>query len=429
MSAIETVRGLRVEGAWRSIGWTLVFMVLAFSLWAYGAELDEVAIAEGEVIPEENVKIIQHLEGGIVRELLVDEGQMVKTGDALVHIGLPVSAINHMELQSRRDGLILKRARLKAEIDAGTLELPAEPAQREADRALAERQVYAARQAEKKARKEAIGELISQRRLAIDELLAARRALSNDLELARENLAISKDLVRDGLTSKLDHIQRRREVQRLEGELAALKPAIPRARAALAEAEKKLDEDKMRQEREVLEMLSDLEGELAETAEQLSDASGQADRAIIRSPIDGYVKGLRHHTIGGVIRPGEPIMEVVPATGPLMVQARLSPSDRGYVAVGQKAVTKISAYDFVRYGGLEGSIVRISADTVSDPDGRSYFEVLVAPDKAHFGQTEGELAISPGMLATVDIHTGKRTVMEFLLKPLLTVKQEALRER
>lgn len=429
MDTSQKLAALQVDRGWRGFAWIIAILIGVLGIWAYHAELDEVAIADGEVAPEGRVKTIQHLEGGIIREILTQEGSLVKQGDPLLRIELPMSAINEKELSAKHDGLILTRTRLLAEIAGDDLRLPILETSRQPKLAAAETQAFATRRQEKAARMAALGQLAQQRRLAIQELLAAREALRNDLALSRENLAISTDLVRDRLVSQLEHLERKRDAQRLEGELAALAPAIPRSKAALAEVQQRSEEEILRARREIMEQLARAENDIARTEEVLAEANSQAARTTIHSPINGVVKGLKYHTIGAVVRPGEPIMDIVPNNGRLVIEARLNPVDRGYVSVGQKAVSKISAYDFIRYGGIDGVISHIGADTVVGPDGAAYFKVLVRPEKTYLGAVPGTLPISPGMIASVDIHTGQKSVMEYLLKPLLRVSKEAFRER
>ncbi len=420
---------LDINEGWRKVAWAIAVLLAVGMAWASLARLDEVAIADGEVVPADKVKVVQHLEGGIIERIFVAEGQAVAAGDRLVRIELPVTAVNVEEIEARRDGFLLARARLTAEIEAVPLAFPPDVAARRPALAKAERQTYDAHREELTRKVAAIGQQIRQRELAVTELTAARTALRTDLKLAKENYAISEDLARDGLTSKIDHLERKREVKRLEGELQALAPAIPRARAAIGEARERLGEEKLRFQRELLEKLSRTEADIARTDQLLAEATGQASRTVIRSPVAGIVKNLRFHTIGGVVGPGDPILELVPSDERLVIQARLQPMDRGYVAVGQNARAKISAYDFVRYGALEGRITHIGADSTVAPDGSSYFEVVMAPERNYLGDRPGLLVIKPGMTAVLDIRTGTKTVMQYLLKPVIKTGQEAFRER
>ena len=208
-----------------------------------------------------------------------------------------------------------------------------------------------------------------------------------------------------------------------------LGPALPRAQAAIAEASQRLKEAEARFQRQAREDLGETEQNIARVQELLAQATDQGVRAEIRSPIDGVVKKLRHNTIGGVVTPGEPIMELVPTGDTLVISAKLSPADRGYVDVGQAAKVKVTTYDYSRYGGLDGRVIQVAPDTSADKNGQTFFEVIIETDKSYLGDAVGTLPITPGMQATVDIHTGTRTVAEYLVKPVLRLRDEAFRER
>jgi adhesin transport system membrane fusion protein len=227
----------------------------------------------------------------------------------------------------------------------------------------------------------------------------------------------------------MEHLRLQAEVESLEGELQGLGPALPRARAAVAEAAQRLREGEVRFQREAREGVGETEQNIARVQELLAQATDQGVRAEIKSPIDGVVKKLRYNTIGGVVTPGEAIMDIVPTGEKLIIEARLSPIDRGYVDAGQPALVKISTYDFVRYGGLTGVVSQVAPDASTDKNGTPYFDVIVETDKAYLGDRAGKLPITPGMQATVDIHTGTRSVMEYLIKPVLKLRDEAFRER
>ena len=226
----------------------------------------------------------------------------------------------------------------------------------------------------------------------------------------------------------MEHLALEREVEALQGEIETIDSAIPRARSALAEAQERERELGLTFRREAAEELGKAEVTIERTRELVSKASEQVARTEIQSPIDGVVKNMRYHTIGGG-QGGEPIMEIVPSHEDLVVEARLNPVDRGYVEAGQPAVVKISTYDFVRYGELDGVVELIAPDATLDDSGEPYFRVVVATDRSYLGAEPGDLLITPGMQATVDIRTGKRTVIEYLIKPILKLRHEAFRER
>ncbi len=429
MSRLDALLARHPLPTWRPVAWPIVGLLALFLVWANFAQLDEFSVAPGEVIPRGKVKVVQHLEGGIIEEIHVREGDTVREGDPLVRLDLGATLVNREEIQARLDGEMLRRARLSAETEDRELALPAESAGRRPALALAERRAHAARRSELESTLSVLRSQIEQRELQVKELEARQRAVTNNLALARERLRLSSSLLGQGLTARIDHLKLEAEVEDLEGEMQSLKPAIPRAEAAVAEAKEKLQEANVRFHRQAQEELSAVEQSIARLEEVLGQATEQRKRAEIRSPIDGVVKNMRYNTIGGVVSPGEPIMEIVPTGDTLVVEAKLSPTDRGYVEEGQRAVVKVTAYDFVRYGGLDGTVALVAADASSTEKGVPFFRVIVETDKPHLGEEAGALPISPGMQASVDIHTGKKSVMEYLIKPVLKLRHEAFRER
>lgn len=411
------------------VAWIVMALVAAFLLWANYAQLDEVVSAQGAVVPRGQVKVIQHLEGGSIREIPVAEGAKVKAGDVLLQLDLAIDGINPAELAVRHDSLLLERVRLRAESSGEALVFPADIASRRPTLVAAERESFAARRRQLASAQEVLRKQERQRELDIKELEATRRAVLADFELARKNLAMSQELLKDELTSKMDHLRLVREVEALNGKLGVLEPAIPRARAALAEARERLRAEVLRFRRVARDELGKVEVNIARTRELLAEATQQVRRAEIRSPIDGTVKNLRYYTIGGVVRPGEPIMEIVPASKRMVVEARLSPADRGYVRVGQDAVVKISTYDFIRYGGLDGTVEQIGADSTTGSDGKPYYKLVVETDKTYLGDDPEARPILPGMTATVDVQIGRRSVMRYIVTPVLKLRAEAFRER
>ncbi|MFO1126945.1 MAG: HlyD family type I secretion periplasmic adaptor subunit [Rhodospirillales bacterium] len=432
-TAFEELLARHPLPAWRRIVWLMMALIVSFFVWAKFTTVEEVAVASGEVVPRGKVKVIQHLEGGIVDAIFVAEGDSVRAGELLVRLNLATSGVNRNELLARLDREEMRRVRLMAELGATPLApllLPADPAKRQPDIAAAELKTFEARRREKTSSQAVLREQINQRGLAVQELEAKKRSTSANLALARERLKLSESLLAAGLTARMEHLKMQAEVESLEGELAALGPAIPRAHAAVEEAEQRLKEADDRFRREANDQLGECEEQIARLRELLAEATDQGRRAEIRSPIDGVVKKLRYNTIGGVVAPGDPIMEIVPTEEKLVVSARLNTADRGYVHAGQAATVKITTYDFVRYGGLSGRVTHVAPDTSADAKtGAPYFEVTVETDKGRLGTDAQPLPITAGMQAIVDINTGERTVLDYLVQPVLKLRHEAFRER
>jgi adhesin transport system membrane fusion protein len=419
----------RTRAPFRVLGWVVILLLVSLGVWSYSAELEEVSIAQGEVVPQGQVKVIQHLEGGIIEQIHVAEGSLVSVGDPLVQLDLTASGASREELSLRLDALVLTRARLQAEARHEDPSFPDTVAVRRPDLVVSERRSYEARRDEYESGLQVLREQALQRELTVVEMKTQYSTASRDLELARVEFDMSSDLLAESLTPKIEHLKLQREVEELEGKLLTLEAGIPRGEAALAEARQRLEEERLKFRRVALEELNRVELQIAQANETLIKATDQVFRAEIRSPIDGVVKSLRYHTIGGVVSPGEAIMEIVPTEDNLVIEAKLNPADIGYVRVGQPAVVKINTYDFVRYGGLEGEVIHLSADSHTDNDGATYFRVVALTTKTYLGDQPGDLPITPGMQAQVDIHTGSKSVLHYLLKPVLKLKSDAFRER
>ena len=416
---------------WRPLARAVITLTGIFIVWALVAQLDEVAIAEGEVVPEGKVKVIQHLEGGTVREIHVADGTEVKEGTPLMLIELPVSSLNKDELQVRLDGYMLQRARLEAELTGHNLAFPEAEAARQPALVESERRSFEARRQALRATLAVLQEQVHQKGLEVQEYETKQRTLSTSLRLSQERFAMSKDLVKSGLASRMDHVQMESQMEDLKGQLESAYASIPRAKAAQQEARSRMEEEQARFQRTAQGEMSEAELNIARTKELFSQATDQQRRTLITSPIDGIIKNLRSNTIGGVVKPGDPIMEIVPLHERLQIDAKLNPMDRGYVQLGQRATVKISAYDYTTYGGLEGDVILVAPDTTvpQTPNAQPYYRVVVQTDRAYIGDESAKRLISPGMQASVEIHTGTRSVMEFLVKPVLKLRHEAFRER
>jgi adhesin transport system membrane fusion protein len=400
-----------------------------FFVWAAFAHFDEVSVATGEIVPQGRIKTIQHLEGGIVEELFVQDGDLVRADTPLMQINLGQLASSKEELQIRHDGLLLAKARLESEADGKPMVFPADVAARQPRLKEAEENTHEARLREFTSTEAVLENQVHQRERDVNDFSARLQASENNLKLARERLAMSADLLKDGLTSRIEHSQAQSQVESLTGEAASLREGLPRARDALNEARERVKELHLKFSREAREQLTETEQNLARTQELLGTASDQQLRSTIKSPIAGIVKNMRYHTIGGVVKPGDPIMDIVPSEDALVVEAKLNPIDRGFVRAGQKTTVKIDTFDYARYGGIEGEVISVAPDSTTPETGQPYFKVLVRTDKTYLGKPEDGYTITPGMGATVDIHTGTKSVLTYLVRPVLKLRAEAFRER
>lgn len=429
MSAFGKLAGSFRRSRWLYPSRIIMLLVAGVVAWAWMTPLDEVASAEGEVAPQGKVKVIQHLEGGIIRELFVTEGDTVYAGAELMRLELGEERRNPMELQAELDGLMLARAPWDAEINSQPLFFDPALSQRRPDDVTREIQSFEARRAEIDSARFVVKKQINQRKLAIDTLETRRRAISNDLALAEQNLTMADQAVLQGMGTKSDQLTLQRDVESLKGGIRTLDAETRQARGDLEEAQARLDEVRKRYTNEATERLGEIDRQIARIREALGSVTAQVKRTTILAPIDGVVKKMRYNTLGGVVRPGEAIMEIVPVRDELVIEARLNPNDRGYVTMGQLAKIKITTYDFTRYGTLDGVVTLIGADTDKDDDGVPYFRVVVQAAQQYLGTSSAPLWISPGMEASVDIHTGTRTVFQYFIQPLLKLRHDAFRER
>ena len=390
--------------------------------------VDRVVTAPGKVVPFDKVKVIQHLEGGIIQDILVRENQTVKAGEALVQLDLATGGINSGEMRARMASLKLAKIRLEAEAEGLEPKWP-EDMRREFPQIIsAEQATYFSKRDEKSSSFNALDNTVLQNRQRVAEARERMASLEASLEIARKELAVSEELLKDKLTSQLEHFQRQSNVEGMLGEIAQLRQSIIGSQAAINESIARRNQEAARYKREAANEIGDYERRIASLTQELSRADEQDDRSVIRAPIDGVIKNLRFQSAGNVVKPGEPIMEVVPLKDQLVIELKLNPADRGYVNLRQEVLVKISTYDFYRYGGLIGQVTGIAADTDTGKNEEQFYRVIVSTDKTWVGEEEGVYPISPGMLGEVDIKVDTQMILWSLLRPVLKLKTEALRE-
>ena len=425
---LDTLLAEQGPPVWRRVDMRLGLLLALALSWSFFGQVDQVVTAQGKVIPHDKVKVIQHLEGGIVKRVIVRENSVVKKGDPLIELDLATGGINKPEMSTRMAALQFVKARLEAESRGRQPVFPDHLIKEHPAVAEAERSTFAVRHSEFAGAMDALSGQITQSRHRIAESQAKLTSLEASLRLAQQELAVSEDLVRDKLISQLEHFQRKSAVERLLGDVAMTRQAIPGAHGALDEslARKREEEGKFR--RRAADELGEVERKIGSLQEELGRATDQENRSVIRSPIDGVVKNVRYQSTGNVVKPGEPVMEVVPSREELVVEVNLSPTDRGYLGPGLYALVKISAFDFFRYGGLDGKVTAITADTDTGKNEEHFYRVTISTDKSWLGDAPGQLPITTGMLAEVDIHVGSRSIFWLLIKPVLKLKHEAFRE-
>jgi len=399
-----------------------------FLTWANFAELDEVARGGGRVVPSTQVQVVQNLEGGILSELLVREGQKVTRGQVLVRIDDTSAGSNYREQRARYLGLLASIARLDAEIGGGAPKFPAEVL---AEPGLAEReiQLLQSRRDLVNSSVAALRQETEQRQREIAELESRVAALSRSAALSQEELRVTEPLFQQGAVSKVEILRLQREVNDLIGNLNSSRLLIGKARAALAGAEQRVAEKIGAFRSDSLAQLSENKVKLKALQETQSAAEDRVARTEVRAPVDGIVKRMHISTVGGVIKPGADILEIVPVDDRLLIEAKVSPNDIAYIRTGQDVLVKLTAYDFALYGGLPGEVEQIAADSIVDDNGNVTYQVWVRTREARLGRSGRDVEIIPGMVAEIDIITGKKTILQYLLKPVLRARDYGLRER
>ncbi|KIV73324.1 MULTISPECIES: HlyD family type I secretion periplasmic adaptor subunit [Pseudomonadaceae] len=409
--------------------WTLIGFTLFLGLWAHFAEIDEVTRGEGKAIPSSKLQKISNLEGGIISELFVHEGQVVEAGDPLLRLDATRFQSNVGETEADRVAMALRVERLSAEVEGRELVIPDELRQKAPGQAESEEALFRSRQQQLRDEVAGLEQQLVQKQQEQREFVSKQGQYRNSLELLRQEIAISEPLVAEGAISKVEVLRLKRSEVEVRGQLEATNLAIPRAESAIKEVEQKVAETRSRFRSEALTQLNEARTDLNKAEATGKALEDRVNRTLVTSPVRGIVKQLLVNTIGGVIQPGSDLVEIVPLDDTLLVEARIRPQDIAFLHPGQKAMVKFTAYDYTIYGGLQADLEQIGADTITDEDGNSFYLIKLRTRKSHLGSDEKPLLIIPGMVASVDIMTGKKSILSYLLKPIIRARAEALRER
>ena len=409
--------------------WGLIAFVAFCLLWAHFAVVDEVTRGDGKAIPSSRLQKIQNLEGGIVAELFVREGQVVEAGDPLLRLDDTRFASNVGETEADRLALLLRVERLSAEVQERELVVADEIREKAPRQADNEVELFNSRKQQLLDEVAGLEEQLVQRRQELREFVSKQTQYRNSLNLLRQEIQMSEPLVAEGAISPVEVLRLKRGEVEARGQLEATTLAIPRAESAIKEVERKIDETRGRFRSEALAQLNEARTELSKIQSTGKALEDRVNRTLVTSPVRGIVKQLLVNTIGGVIQPGSDLVEIVPLDENLLVEARIRPQDIAFLHPGQEAMVKFTAYDYTIYGGLKAELEQIGADTVTDDEGNSFYEIKLRTNKSHLGTEESPLLIIPGMVASVDIITGKKSILSYLLKPIIRARAEALRER
>ncbi len=403
--------------------WLILILGL---LWAGFTEVDEVTRGEAKVIPSRQLQVVQSLDGGIVSEILVKEGQVVQAGQVLVNIDTTRFDSSLMENRAQYLALLAKAARLRALAD-DTKFVPPPEVQAEAPRIVeAEQQSYEASKSTLSAQLSIAQQQLAQRQQELTEARARREQAARAYDLTAKELAYTKPLITSGAVSEVELLRLERDAGRFLGEREIASAQIQKTQSAIGEATRKIQEITLNFKSEVRKELSEVLGKLNVSSAGGVGLADKVDKSSLRSPVKGTVKRLLINTVGGVVQPGKDVVEIVPLEETLLLDAKVQAKDIAFLRPGDKAMVKFTAYDFSIYGGLEAKVELIGADSVTDDRGNTFYTVRLRTDKSQLGQG---MPIIPGMIAEVDILTGQKTILSYLLKPVLKAKQAAFTER
>lgn len=409
--------------------WIAAALLLGALLWAGFAVLEEVTTGEGKAIPSSKVQVIQNLEGGIVSDIFVREGQVVDKGDTLLRLDDTRFMSSRSESEVDRLTLTAQVERLAAEAEGRSLTLPAEVTSSAPQVAADEQALYESRQRRLASEQRTLNEQLRQKTQELAEFRSKQEQFRNSLSLVQQELDMSAPLVSSGAVSPVEILRLKRNAVELRGSMNANTLAIPRAEAAISEIKSRVQESELAFRADAARELNEKRNDLARISASRIAIDDRMSRTTVVSPVRGIVKTLKVNTIGGVVQPGSDLLEIVPLEDNLLIEAKVRPQDVAFLHPGQKAMVKFSAYDYTLYGGLPARLELIGADTITDDKDNSFYLIQVRTDSNHLGSDSRPLLIIPGMIATVDIITGEKSVLDYLLKPVLKARAEALRER
>ena len=403
--------------------------VLLFIIWSTFAEIDEIARGPGKIVPSGENQILQNLEGGIIDEVLIDKGDVVTAGQVLLKLTNQKTAslfegqtIKNMELQA-------KLLRLNAQTNHDDFIIPSDIPKISLPLFEREKSLFLTNISQFKTQQQVLQQKLNQRKHELNEVKVHIKHFSSALELIKEEVRITEPVVLKGVKPKVEFIKLKREQNTIEERYYSAKISIPRLEAAIEEAQNNLSALEYQSQSKLKQEINEVTAELERIIASNKALTDETQRSFVRSPSNGIIQSIFVHTIGGVVKPGDNLIELVPSDDVLWVEVKLKPSDIAFIYPGQKAIVKFTAYDFSIYGGLAGEVVKISADTKTDRGENTFYTVHIKTKQSFLGNSKDPLKIIPGMTTSVDIITGKKTVLDYILKPILRATYYTFSER
>jgi adhesin transport system membrane fusion protein len=433
---IRAAAELRTPKTAKMLLWSALALMVAGLIWAHFAILDEVKRGGGKVVPSRQIQIVQSLEGGLVSEILIREGAIVNAGESLMRIDDTNFASQFGEIRERRASMAARVTRLQTQAqDRAKLEFSPELVQ-DAPRAIeAERAVFDAQSRKIAQDITVLQQQLAQKQQEAAEFAATQKKVTDTLALLTREASLTRRLYDQKVVPEIEMLRLERQVAEMNGQLGVLKASQSKTEAAIGEVQARIATARSTFRAQAQDDLAKASADLAVLEENIKGAQDKVRRTELKSPVKGIVNKLNVATIGAVVPPGGNVMEIVPIDDTLLVEGRIRPQDIAFIRPDQDAVVKISAYDSSVYGSLKGKVERISADTIVDEKGdknergETFYRVMVRTDSNYLGTAEHPLPIIPGMVTTVEVLTGKKSVLDYLIKPARMLRDEALRER
>jgi len=407
----------------------IVTIILVLLIWAGLAEIDEVTRGDGKVIPSSKIQLVDHLEGGIIKEILVSSGDVVDKDQVLLRIDNTVAQARFAEGEELYYRYLAGVERLKALIDGKEFIVPEEVKNNAQAIAIDQMQQYEGVKQRLLNEQNIAQREVEQRKQEHIEVVNRLKELKQQYSLVKEEVNITAPLVKRGLAPKVDLLRLQREASEMRGEIDSTKTNIVKADAALKQAERRLKQVPININTELWRELRDTQSRLASAQESFKTEGERYSRTEVRSPVHGIIKQLLVSTVGGVIQPGEDLAEIVPLEDTLTIEAQVKPSDIAFLRPGLESSVKFSAYDYSIYGDMKATLVRISADTIEDDEGNSFYKIYLRTKGNKLSKSKEAVAVIPGMTVTVDILTGKKTILNYIMKPIIKTTSLALSER
>ena len=406
-----------------------VITIAIFIIWASLTQVNEIVRGKGQVIPSGKNQIVQNLEGGIVEKIYVKEGDYVKKGDVIVKIKNQRSLSSLEATKAKMLALKIKIKRLQAEANDKELKYSKDLKKLAPDIVKNELSLFKTHKEELNSKILELKEKLRQKEHELKNAKVSLKLLQNSLNIIQKELKMTIPMVNQGVKSKIELLKLQRQVNDLKNRYESTKAKIPQLKSEIKEINERINTLKLQFQNEAKRKLTDAITQYLALKAQIQSYKDTVIRTDVKSPISGVIKKLYVNTIGEVIKPGGNVVEIVPINDTLLIKTKIKPKDIGFLYPGQKAIIKFSAYDYTIFGSMEGKVVLISPDTEEDRNGNVYYIIYVKTNKNYLEKNGKKLKIKPGMIANVDIVTGKKSVMDYLLKPILKTKTYIFTEK